>query len=109
MSRKGAIVIPFSKINQEILKKLKEIGFISSFKKEERNILVELLYKEKKPSLTDVKIFSKPGRRYYVSYKELKPVLGGFGQSILSTPKGILTNREARKQKIGGELLFELW
>lgn len=109
LSRKETIYVLFSKTNEEVLKKLKTLGFIKSFKKEERNIIVELLYKEKMPSFTDVKIFSKPGRRYYVSYKELKSVLGGLGYSLLSTSKGIMTNKEARKQKTGGELLFELW
>lgn len=109
LSRKETIHVLFSKTNEEILKKLKTLGFIKSFKKEERDIIVELLYIEKMPSFTDVKIFSKPGRRYYVSYKELKPVLGGLGYSLLSTSKGIMTNKEARKQKTGGELLFELW
>lgn len=109
LSRKETIHVLFSKTNEEVLKKLKTLGFIKSFKKEERNIIVELLYREKMPSFTDVKIFSKPGRRYYVSYKELKSVLGGLGYSLLSTSKGIMTNKEARKQKTGGELLFELW
>ncbi|OGK28169.1 30S ribosomal protein S8 [Candidatus Roizmanbacteria bacterium RIFCSPHIGHO2_02_FULL_39_9] len=109
LSRKETIHVLFSKTNEEVLQKLKTLGFIKSFKKVERDIIVELLYKEKMPSFTDVKIFSKPGRRYYVSYKELKPVLGGLGYSLLSTSKGIMTNKEARKQKTGGELLFELW
>ena len=109
LSRKETIHVLFSKTNEEVLQKLKTLGFRKSFKKVERDIIVELLYKEKMPSFTDVKIFSKPGRRYYVSYKELKPVLGGLGYSLLSTSKGIMTNKEARKQKTGGELLFELW
>lgn len=109
LSRKESIDMPFSNISEEIVKKLKKLGFIESFKKEENKLLVVLLYKEKIPSLTDVKIYSKPGRRYYVSYKNLTPVLGGLGLSLLSTSKGILTNQEARRQKIGGELLFSLW
>jgi small subunit ribosomal protein S8 len=74
-----------------------------------KEIIIDLLYKDKNPALTDIKIYSKPGRRYYVSYRHLKPVLNGLGYSILSTPKGILTNIEAKKLKVGGELLFEIW
>ena len=59
--------------------------------------------------MTDVQIFSKPGRRYYVSYHDLKLIMGGLGYSILSTSKGILSNKEARKSKVGGELLFSIW
>lgn len=61
------------------------------------------------PAVVDVKLFSKPGRRWYTSSKKLKPVLGGMGVGILSTPKGIMTNKEAKHKKIGGELLFEIW
>ncbi|MBI2035072.1 MAG: 30S ribosomal protein S8 [Candidatus Liptonbacteria bacterium] len=52
---------------------------------------------------------SKPSKKFYVSYKELRPVRRGFGMSVISTPKGIMTDKEARKNKVGGELLFEIW
>jgi len=56
-----------------------------------------------------LKFNSKPGMRLYTSYRKLKPVLSGFGYSILSTPKGIFSDREAKKLKLGGELLFSCW
>ena len=74
-----------------------------------KTIEVELIYTKGVPALTDVKLVSKPGKREYVSYKDLKSVMNGMGVSFLSTPKGILTNREARKEKLGGELLFMIW
>ncbi|MCL4363651.1 30S ribosomal protein S8 [Patescibacteria group bacterium] len=70
---------------------------------------IELLYQEGQPALTDVKVFSTSGRRYYVSYRELKPVMSGYGFSIISSPQGIVTNKEARLKKLGGELLFNIW
>lgn len=104
-----AIEAPYSRFSEEVVKKLVQLGFLKTYKSDQKNIRVTLSYSDKHPSMTDVKIFSKPGRRLYVSYKDLKPVLGGLGYSIISSPKGILTNKEARKLKIGGELLFSIW
>lgn len=112
MSKKETIVISYSKFNEALLKKLKSLSYLADFKvigDKVKKIEVDLLYKNGNAVLTDVKIFSKPGRRNYVSYADLKPVLGGLGWSIVSTPNGILTGREARKAKVGGELLFEIW
>jgi small subunit ribosomal protein S8 len=72
-------------------------------------IEIELIYTKGVPALTDVKLVSKPGKREYVSYRDLRNVMNGMGVSFLSTPKGIMTNREARKEKLGGELLFMIW
>ncbi len=112
LARREAITVPYSRFKEEVLKKLKGLEFIKDYHVEGdkvKNITVDLLYNNGASALTDIKIFSKPGQRFYVSYKELKPVFGGIGYSILSTPKGILTDKEARKAKIGGELLFNIW
>lgn len=112
MARKDKIISPYSKFKEEVLKKLQELKFIKGYQLDKKNfnlITIELLYHDNQPSMTDVKIFSKPGRRYYVSYKDLKPVMSGYGYSILSTPKGIFSNKEAREKKLGGELLFNIW
>jgi len=112
LARRETITVPYSRFKEEVLRKLKDLEFIKNYHVEGdkvKNITVDLLYNNSVPALTDIKIFSKPGQRFYVSYKELKPVLGGLGYSILSTPKGILTNKEAKKEKIGGELLFNVW
>jgi small subunit ribosomal protein S8 len=68
-----------------------------------------LKYDEGVPALTDVKIFSTPGRRWYTAYNELKPVLGGMGHALISSSQGVMTGSEARKAKVGGELLFHIW
>ena len=109
MARKESIEASYARFNEEILGKLKQLGFIKNFKTKDRKIQIELLYVDRNPAITDVQIFSKPGMRFYVSYKDLKPVLGGLGYSIISTSKGILSNKEARKRKLGGELLFSIW
>jgi|YNPBryantNP2012_1023418.scaffolds.fasta_scaffold61506_2 Ribosomal protein S8 len=111
LSKKDTVFCYRSNFNLNILKKLKELNFIKDFKETEdkKTVLVELLYRDGVPALTDVRIQSRPGKRIYRSYKELKPVLSGLGFSIISTPKGILTNKEARKLKVGGEVLFDIW
>lgn len=114
MARKELIEAPFSRFREEVLKKLVKLKFIRNYKVKEvrpkvQTILIDLMYDDGQPALTDIRIFSKPGQRNYVSYRALKPILGGLGFSLLSTPKGILTNIEARKLKIGGELLFAVW
>ena len=112
MSKKEIIFSPHSKFKEEVLKKLKDLGYVAEFKvsgDKIKNIEIKLSYKKNETIFTDVEIFSKPGRRFYVSYKDLKPVMSGYGYSILSTPAGILTNKEARMKKMGGELLFKIW
>lgn len=112
LASKEKIVSPYSKFKEEILKKLKELNFIKSYQLDKNNfnqITIELLYYDNQPAMKDVKIFSKPGRRYYISYKDLKPVMSGYGYSIISSPKGIISNIEAKTKKLGGELLFNIW
>lgn len=112
MAKKAVIESPYSKYKEAILKKLLGLKFIESYKVEgevKKNIVINLSYEEGKPAITDMKIYSKPGMRLYISYKNLKPVLSGFGYSVLSTSKGIMTDKEAKKAKQGGELLFSFW
>ena len=112
LAGKETIESPFSRFREEILKVLKRLSFIKNYKLEsdqKKKISIDLVYRDGQPALTGVKIISKLGQRIYVSYKDLKPVLNGLGHSILSTSKGIMTNREAHRAKLGGELLFEIW
>jgi small subunit ribosomal protein S8 len=93
---------------------LEQVGFIASVeksgKKVRKNIEVTLMYeKNGLPTISGVKRVSKPGRRLYRGFKEIVPVRYGTGTLVLSTPKGILTDTEARKEKVGGETLFEIW
>ena len=95
-----------------IVKKLVEKKFLKSYQVEVekfKKLSIKLQYLEGKPAIDNIKINSKPGQRRYVSYKDLKPVLSGYGYTILSTPLGILTNKEARLKKVGGEMLFSIW
>lgn len=113
MAKKEKITVPFSKMDAAVLKALVENGYIKSADVEiigEKNVIVaRLAYKNKIASVNDFKIVSKPSRRFYFDYQSLRPVKQGYGIAVLSTSKGIMTNREAKKNKIGGEYLFEIW
>jgi len=112
MTKNESLMTPHSSYRESVLKKLQDMKYIKSYSVEGdgiKTIEIELSYTKGVPALTDVKLVSKPGKREYVSYKDLKSVMNGMGVSFLSTPKGILTNREARKEKLGGELLFMIW
>jgi small subunit ribosomal protein S8 len=112
MAKKETIESPYSKYREAVLKKLISLKFIKGYEVKgeiKKSMTIDLAYEEDKPAISDVKIYSKPGMRLYISYKNLKPVLSGFGYSILSTSCGIMTDREAKKAKLGGELLFSFW
>lgn len=112
MAHNEFIGSPQSKFKESLVKKLVNLKYIKGYTVKgelKKTMEIELLYEEGVPAMTEVQIFSKPGRRYYVSHKKLKPVLNGFGYSIISTSKGLLTNKEAEKEHLGGELLFNIW
>ncbi len=117
MRRKEEVEIyPYSKLKEAILKILKEEGFIEDYtfvddeNPARRKLIVKLrYYPDGSPMITDVKRVSKPGRRVYKGYRELKPVMNGLGIAIVSTSKGILTDKQCRKLKVGGEVLAEVW
>ena len=107
--------VPVSKLKTEIARILKEEGYISTFKLVDENksrklLRVFLKYTpDRRSVITGLKRVSKPGLRKYVAVTEIPRVLGGMGISILSTPRGIVSGREAKKQNIGGELLAIVW
>lgn len=111
--RKASVSVPYSAFKMAIAEKLKEAGFIADVekkgKKVRKNLDVTLKYAAGVHAIAGVKRISKPGRRMYKSSREITPVRYGYGALILSTPKGVLTDKEARKAKVGGEALFEIW
>ena len=101
-----------SKMTKEIARILKAEGYISDFKVNENNLMtLNLKYSEGKKErvITGLKRISKPGLRVYAKHDELPKVLNGLGIAIVSTSKGIMTDRDARKQKLGGEVLAYIW
>jgi small subunit ribosomal protein S8 len=113
MAEKPSIACRYSKLNMNVLTLLKKEGYVKDFAVEEdgvkKNIHVELSYEDNKGAIRGLKLVSKPGRRTYKRLQDMRPVLGGLGMSVLSTSKGIMSDREARASKIGGEILFQIW
>ncbi len=111
---KQAVDIPFSKLKYEIALCLEREGFVDKVekkKKEKRRFFcVVLKYEEDgTPLISELKRTSSPGQRIYGKSKDLKKIKGGRGVSVISTPKGIMTNRKAREMNLGGEVLCEVW
>jgi len=108
-----SITVPYSKIKHAIADCLVKEGFlVSATKKTKKSMPIlelGLAYKDGQPRVTGVERVSKSSRRVYKGVKEIKPTRNGFGLTVLTTPKGILTDREARKEMVGGEVLFKLW
>ncbi len=105
--------VPSSSIKKEIARILKEEGYINDFKFEENDvqgtIVLTLKYKNKERVITGLRRISKPGLRVYYKSNEIPKVLNGLGIAIISTSKGIMTDKEARKENIGGEVLAYIW
>lgn len=103
-------VVPYSKLKVSILEVLKKQKLINGYKQEKDGnhmiLLVNLNTELKKLNLKRV---SKPGQRIYLKKSDIKPVLNGYGVSVISTPRGVMTGDEARKNGVGGELICEIW
>ncbi|MDO8522081.1 MAG: 30S ribosomal protein S8 [bacterium] len=112
--KKESVSVPFSSLKLAVAEKLKDAGFVASIDKKGKKVRKTLDVVLKYDSdgihvIHGVKRISKPGRRMYRSVSEIMPVRYGHGTLVLSTPKGILTGKEARKENVGGEALFEIW
>jgi len=109
----STVNVPYTKLSESILAKLQEKGYIKSYTKNGKEVVktieVELAYEDDKPKFEDAQRVSKLSRRVYEKSTNIKPVRRGYGIAIVSTPKGILSDSEARKQKVGGEILFKVW
>lgn len=113
-ARHSRVDLPASNLKVEIARILKEEGYVSSYKvvDENKRRVLRVVFRyttDKRSVLTNLKRVSRPGCRRYVGKNEIRPVVGGMGVSILSTPRGIMTGQSARKEGVGGELLCEVW
>ncbi len=104
------VEFPASKMKANVCKVLKDEGYIRSFKivaRKANDITIKVLLKEE--AIVGLKRVSKPGLRQYKGYTEIPRVISGLGTSILSTSKGVISDREARRQKVGGEVICNIW
>ena len=106
------VCFPFSKLKYELGEILKRNGFVEEVEKKGRLkkfIEITLKYENKIPAISELKRISKPGQRIYLPYREIKRIRDGYGLAIISTSKGLMTDKEARRQKLGGEVICEIW
>ena len=104
------VAMPTSKMKVEIASILKSEGFISDYKVDDKTLTLSLKYGEKKERvISGLRCISKPGLRVYAKAEEVPYVLNGLGIAILSTSKGVMTDKEARKENVGGEVLAYIW
>lgn len=123
---KATVKVPFSNLKYQIAKILEKNGFVEKVEKKGRKIkkIIEIFLKYEEesaagrgvrpglpgpPVISGLKRISKPGQRIYLPYNKIKPVRGGYGIAIISTSQGLMTDREARKNKLGGEVICEIW
>ena len=110
---KPTVDIPFSKLKFEIAKMLEQQEFVEKVKKRGKGakkfIRIYLKYINKLPKISGLKRISKPGQRIYLPAEKIKLARGGYGITIISTSKGLMTDKEARRQRIGGEVICEIW
>lgn len=113
LARKDLVSVPHSNFTALVVEALARKGFVKpgvkKGKKIQKTLEVGLIYTGDNARITDVKRLSKPSKRLYKGYTEIFPVKQGYGATFISTPKGVLSDDEARKEKVGGEILFQIW
>jgi small subunit ribosomal protein S8 len=112
-AQKPELFVPYSKVKAEVTRILKDEGYITDYALDTEGahprIRITNKLVDRKTAITGLKRVSTPGLRRYVGAKEIPRVLGGMGVAILSTPRGVMSGREAKKQNVGGELLAFVW
>ena len=114
MAKKETILLPYSSFRKDVLNKLRINNFVSSYEVighgVKKQLSIDLFYDKKgNHAVSDTKRISKPGRRIYIKSSAILPYKNGHGLVLVSTSKGILTGDEAKKERVGGELLFSIW
>ncbi len=113
LAGKDAVIVPYSKMKNAIGECLQKAGYVSELSKKVKKghpvLEIGLVYVNQKPKITEVERISKQSRRVYFKMKDIHLVRNGAGLLVLSTPKGILSGKDARKEQVGGEALFKIW
>ncbi len=117
MAKAEQVLMPFSRVKFQIAQVLRDGGYVSSIERRKRkgrkseleHLELGLVYHDGEGAIGGIKLLSKPSRHIYVKAQDIKRVRSGHGFAVISTSKGIMNSREARKQNLGGEILFEIW
>lgn len=103
------VSMPHSKLRESVINVLAKSSYVKNVKVLDGQLMIGLIYKSKEPAITEIVRVSKPGSRIYCGYKSLPRILSGLGMQILSTPAGVISDKEAKKLKIGGEVICKVW
>ena len=113
LAGRDTVNVPYSQIKENIANVLKEEGFIKSVEKrmiaKKAVLTIGIILEKRVPKIKGVQRLSKTSKRVYKKSAELRPVKNGYGALVVSTPKGVMSGRNAKKQKVGGEVLFSIW
>lgn len=109
MAKKDKVQVPKSKFKLEIAKVMEKDGFINSVSLADNRLEINLKYTNQRPAINEIKRVSKLGLRTYSKSKNIKKVKGGKGVTIISTPKGVMDNKDARSKNLGGEIICQIW
>lgn len=109
MAKKNDVTVPYSKFKLAVARVLEKEKFIESVEKENSFLNIKLIYENGKPRISTVKKISKLGLRIYTKSKSIKSIRGGRGIIIVSTPQGVMSGKEAKAQKLGGEVICHVW
>jgi small subunit ribosomal protein S8 len=115
--RHESVLIPFSKVKFRIAQILKEAGYVGEIERKKRKakraelewLDVKLKYEANHGAISGIRLVSRPSRHMYTKAKDIRPVRSGYGLAVVSTPKGIMSGAAARKENVGGEIMFEIW
>lgn len=115
--RHESVLVPFSKVKFRIAQLLKEAGYVGDVERKKRKakkaevewLDLKLRYEGERGAISGIKLVSRPSRHMYVKAREIRPVRSGYGLAVVSTPKGIMSGSAARKENVGGEIMFEIW
>lgn len=112
-AKKAEVAMPYSNFKNNLAAVLVKEGWIKAVQTKDQAgmkiLVVELKYSSGEPAIVDIQRVSKPGQRIYAKNTEIPKVMGGFGTTIVSTSKGLMTDKLARKQKLGGEVICQVW
>jgi small subunit ribosomal protein S8 len=111
------VTLPFSKLKLSIAQLLVDSGYVTTVERRKRKartaeveyLDITLKYVDGVGAIAGIKAVSRPSRHFYVKSKDIRPVRSGYGMAVVSTPKGVMTSLNARKERVGGEVLFEIW
>ncbi len=113
MARKRRLKVPFSQFDYSITEALVKKGYLESAEKKGRSVkkIIDIVikYDGDKPKINDIKFVSRPSHRVYRGYRQIRSVKQGYGDVFVTTPRGVMIGPEARKVRMGGEVLFEIW